>query len=141
VLELAAGLGLPGILAAQIASEVTISDYVPEAVELMQSSAMLNQCTNVHCRLLNWYELPTDLKAEVLLLSDINYEASAFEVLYHVLIDFLARGSTILLSSPQRLMAKPFIERLLPYCVKQHEELITLDEEQTYISVLVLTMR
>jgi hypothetical protein len=35
-------------------------------------------------------------------------------------------------------MAKPFIERLLPYCVDQEEQLIVLEGEQTYISILVL---
>src|SRR5689334_17781361 len=38
VLELAAGLGLPSLLAAQLATEVTCSDYIPDAVEMMQRS-------------------------------------------------------------------------------------------------------
>jgi len=139
VLELAAGLGLPGILAAQLAAEVTISDYAPGALVLIQSSMELNRLSNVHCRLLNWYSLPSDLASDVLLLSDINYEPSAFEVLYGVLIGFLSAGTTILLATPQRLMAKPFIERLLPYCVSQDELSVSLHDEQTFISVLVLS--
>ena len=138
VLELAAGLGLPGMVAAHIASEVTISDYIPEAVELMKSSVVLNGLTNVRCELLDWYNLPTDLTTDVLLLSDINYDPEAFEVLYQVLGGFLASGTTIILATPQRLMAKPFIERLLAFCTMQEEVQVSLNSEQTFITILVL---
>ena len=47
VLELAAGLGLPSLLAAQVATEVVCSDHVPAAVELMQQSIEKNQLTNI----------------------------------------------------------------------------------------------
>ena len=141
VLELAAGLGLPGIFAAHLAREVIISDYVPEAVTIMRSSVALNKCDNVHCRTLNWNKLPPDLNAEVLLVSDINYEPLAFEVLYKVLTDFLAKGTTILMATPQRLIAKTFIERLLPHCVAQHEEQVCLLGELTFISIFVLCER
>jgi predicted nicotinamide N-methyase len=138
VLELAAGLGLPGIVAAHMAREVIISDYMPEAVSVMQSSVALNGLSNVQCRLLDWNGLPADPDADVLLLSDINYEPAAFEILYAVLMGFLAKGTVILLATPQRLMAKPFVERLLSYCVAQEEQLIDLNGESSFISVFVL---
>ena len=140
VLELGAGLGLPGILAAQSAREVTISDHVPEAVAFMRSSVELNGLINVHCAIFNWDALPPGLTADVLLLSDINYDPSAFEILSQVLLGFLSQGTTILLTTPQRLMARPFIERLLPYCVVQQEQLIAQHGEQTFISVLVMSL-
>jgi predicted nicotinamide N-methyase len=138
VLELAAGLGLPGLLVAHLAKEVTISDYAPEAVTIMQTSVVLNELTNINCRELNWYALPPDLATDVLLLSDINYDPSAFEVLYKVLLGFLNKGTTIVLTTPQRLMAKPFIEWLLPYCIQKEELEITHRQEVAFISILVL---
>ena len=138
VLELAAGLGLPGIVAAHLASEVVISDYAPEAVVTIRSSVELNGLGNVQCQVIDWNSLPPDLESEVILLSDINYDPAAFEVLYDVLQDFLAKGSTLILATPQRLMAKPFIERLLPDCVEQDEQLIQLNGESAFISLFVL---
>jgi len=138
VLELAAGLGLPGILAAHYASQVTISDYVPDAVQAMTQAVALNALTNITCRWLDWSALPPDLSAEVLLLSDINYDPSAFEVLLQVLTGFLSKGTTIILTTPQRLMARPFIEQLLPYCIQQEEIAVSLQDEHTFINVLVL---
>lgn len=138
VLELAAGLGLPGIVAAHYASQVTISDYIPDAVNVMTSAVALNAGYNIICRQLDWYQLPSDLSTDVLLLSDINYEPAAFETLKTVLMNFLDQGTTIILATPQRLMARPFIELLLPFCVQQEEIPVSLQDEQAFISVLVL---
>jgi predicted nicotinamide N-methyase len=135
VLELAAGLGLPSLLAAAYAKEVHCSDYIQEAVDIAQQSISYNKLTNIHCSLLDWNHLPENLTADVLLLSDINYEQAAFEILFNVLQRFLNNGSTIILSTPQRIMAKPFIERLLPWCIHQEEIVV---QENVLTAVLVL---
>jgi predicted nicotinamide N-methyase len=138
VLELAAGLGLPSLLTSQLATKVTCSDYVPEAVELMQQSVQENKLKNINARLIDWNHLPNDLFVDVLLLSDINYEPQAFETLFKVIISFLEKGTTILLSTPQRLMAKPFIDRLLPYSKLWEEKTITAVTPSVTCSVYVL---
>ncbi len=138
VLELAAGLGLPSLLAAQLATQVTFSDYIPEAVELMQKSIHENKLENINATLIDWNHLPDDLTVDVLLLSDINYEPKAFETLFKVIISFLEKGTTIILSTPQRLMAKPFIDRLLPYSKLWEEKTITAVTPAVNCSVYVL---
>ncbi len=138
VLELAAGLGLPSLLTAQLATKVTCSDYVPEEVELMQRSIHENKLQNVNSRLIDWNYLPNDLSIDVLLLSDINYEPKAFETLFNIIISFLEKGTTIILSTPQRLMAKPFIDRLLPYSKLWEEQTITAVTPAVNCSVYVL---
>lgn len=139
VLELAAGVGLPSLVAALSAAEVCCSDYLPEAIELIQQSVELNRFANMHCELLNWHHLPETIQADVLLLSDINYDPAEFEVLYAVLTTFLDKGTTIILTTPQRLMARAFIERLLPRCTRNEELLIQQDTGTAVrISCLVL---
>jgi methyltransferase-like protein 23 len=138
VLELAAGLGLPSLIAARFAHHVCCSDYLPETLSVIQASVDHNQLRNVDCRLLNWYYLPQDLSADVLLLSDINYDHNAFETLYDVLMRFLKKGTTILLSTPQRLMAKPFIDRLMLYCTHQQEIAVPHLHQTVMTTLLVL---
>ena len=138
VLELAAGLGLPSLLAARYAREVSASDHIPEAVELMKRSADHNGALNMQCSLLNWDHLPESISSDVLLLSDINYDPAVFDNVYSLVQRFLNNGTTIILSTPQRLMAKPFIDRLLPYCKKRDELLVENSGQQTIVSVLVL---
>jgi predicted nicotinamide N-methyase len=138
VLELAAGLGLPSLLAAQLAAQVTCSDYVPEAVELMQRSIQQNKLENINAMVIDWNHLSDDISVDVLLLSDINYEPQVFETLFNVIISFLEKGTTILLSTPQRLMAKPFIDRLLTYSKLWEEKTITTVTPAVTCSVYVL---
>lgn len=134
VLEIAAGLGLPSVYAAGFAHTVCCSDYVQEPLDFVFESAQLNQLNNLTCEVLNWNNLPDDIEADVVLLSDINYEPSAFKSLFSMLQRFLQEQTTVILSTPQRLMAKPFIEQLLPYCVYTEEQQI----DDTAISVYVL---
>jgi len=138
VLELAAGLGLPAFVAARYAKTVSCSDYLQEAVDTMGQSVQHLQLFNVSCQLLDWSHLPNELTTDILLLSDINYDPGQFDQLYQVLQRFLQQGTTILLTTPQRLMAKPFIEKLLPFCKQQHEMTVLYNQVNTPISLLVL---
>lgn len=138
VLELAAGLGLPSLLAAQFAKEVTVSDYMEDAVELTKRSADYNTIKNIKCRVIDWNKLDKKLNPDVLLLSDINYEPGSFDTLYNVLTAFINRGTTVLLSTPQRLVAKSFMNRLQPWCRQTHHIEITNKEEAILTSVWLL---
>jgi predicted nicotinamide N-methyase len=134
ILELAAGLGLPSLVAAKFAATLVCSDYIQEPLNLVEQSIVLNKLNNVECRILDWNNLPEDLSTDVLLLSDINYEPAAFNQLLKVIEFFLQNNSTIILATPQRIMAKPFIEVVLPFCIEQTETAI----EETIVSILVL---
>jgi predicted nicotinamide N-methyase len=138
IVELAAGLGLPSMIAAKYASHVLCSDYHAEPVAIMQQSALHNGLNNLHAKILNWQSLPGDLQADVVLLSDINYEPKEFEQQYHLINSFLQKNTLIILSTPQRLAGKKFIEQLLPLC-KHQEEIIGFSEEnEVVINVFVL---
>jgi predicted nicotinamide N-methyase len=138
VLELAAGLGLPGLVAARYAKAVCCSDYLQEAVDTMECTVQHLQLSNVTCQVLDWNYLPDDLTTDILLLSDINYDREQFDPLYEVLQRFLQQNTTILLTTPQRLMAKPFIEKLLYYCKQQYEMRVFYQQQHTPISLLLL---
>lgn len=139
VLELAAGLGLPSLLAAQYCASITMTDYLPEPVELMAASIHYNHLSNATAHILNWNNIPESINTDILLMSDINYEPSVFEIVFGVIQRFINSGSTIMLSTPQRLMAKPFIERLLPWCSRQEEVVVERNNETIPATILVLS--
>jgi methyltransferase-like protein 23 len=138
VLELAAGLGLPGIFCASYACQVCISDIEPQAVELARQSALHNKLVNIDCRVIDWNYVQEMIAPDVLLLSDINYEPAQFEKLFSVISYFLANQCTIILSTPQRLMAKDFITPLLVYCKEQTATTIEQENQKADISIFVL---
>lgn len=134
VLELAAGLGLPSLFASRFASSVLCSDYEATAVRFIQMNIKLNNIPNMLCEKLDWTQLPSEIEADILLLSDINYNPEDFDALKKLFEHFLATGKTILLSTPQRLAGKAFISELLPSCILNEERWY----DQTAINVLVL---
>jgi predicted nicotinamide N-methyase len=138
VLELAAGLGLPSLLSAQIAKHVICSDAAEDAVEFIKKSINATVHKNISARQINWHQLPADLDAEVVLMSDINYNPDEFIQLEKTIHQFLQQQSTVIISTPQRLMAKPFIEKILPFCIHQTEIEIKEPANTTACTIFVL---
>ncbi len=138
VLELAAGLGLPSLLSALYSTHVIASDYLHEAVAFIKQSADINHLQNIQCRLIDWNRIDESITCDVLLLSDINYAPVAFDQLFLVIQNFLQKGATVLLSTPQRLSAKSFLESLSGWRIAEKEMVIQHNNETIYTSVWVL---
>ncbi|MBI1341547.1 MAG: hypothetical protein GC171_01300 [Terrimonas sp.] len=138
VLELAGGLGLPSMLSAKYAERVIVSDYAFEAVFFQNKSIDRNQLKNISCVQLNWHTLPDHLDADLILLSDINYDPIEFETIYAVLLRFINQGSTIIISTPQRIQGRDFLELLMPLCSWQEEITVTHLDQQVAVTILVL---
>lgn len=138
VLEIGAGLGLPSLVAARFAASVHCTDVSPEAIDIVQASAERLNLKNVYPSVLDWQQLPADLTPDVLLLSDINYEPAAFHHLQTVVKSFLDKNTRILLSTPQRLVAKEFILPLLKHCIFQQEVEVAHNGTKVATAVLVL---
>jgi methyltransferase-like protein 23 len=135
VLELAAGLGLPSLIAAKYADKVCCSDYLKEAVDVAGKNVLHNQLLNVDCRVYNWLHLPDELSADILLMSDVNYDPAEFDQLNSLCERFLLRGTTIILATPGRIMAKKFIHRI-DYWVKEKTEFIINTDDPVYVYLL-----
>lgn len=138
VVEIAAGLGLPAFYASQFATDTIVSDYAAEAVQWMQQNIGLNGLLNIEAKLINWNNLPPDLHANTLLLCDVNYDPSQFEALLKMIHHFLAKGSTIILTTPQRLVGRSFISSFLEHVIINEVLEIQQDEKLHLINVLVL---
>jgi predicted nicotinamide N-methyase len=140
VTELAAGLGLPSLFAARYAAKVYCSDIEPAAVALLEQSVQHNRFNNVRCSVKSWSDYLGGINPHTLLLSDINYEPEYFDSLLEVIQYYLEHRCTVIISTPQRLMAKSFIEKLLLYCVHQEEKIIHETRQETAVSIFVLKL-
>ena len=134
VLETGSGSGLPSFIAARWAASVCITDAVPEALEFLQLTKRHFPQKQITTGLLDWHTADTYPPADVLLLSDVNYDPRHFHAVRKLIDHYYNNGAAVILSSPHRLMAKPFIEELLAWSI--HQEVFTIDA--TEISVFVL---
>jgi predicted nicotinamide N-methyase len=139
VLELGAGIGLPSLMMADITKSIQISDYNLEAVELLRKNIEHLELENAEALKLDWNALPEAIHLEVLILSDINYDPTQFETLTKLIEKFIHQGSTVILSTPQRIMASPFVLALSTFIIADYVELVDENGVNQEISILVLS--
>lgn len=109
VLELGAGLGLPGLAAAVGGARVTLTDWAPEAVVAARDNAGRNG-VEVEALVCDWRAaepLVSRAPWDLVLLADVLYEARNVPPL----LELLPRlGREVLLADPGRATAEPFLE-------------------------------
>ena len=139
VLELGAGIGLPALMMAGITKSIQISDYDLEAVALLKKNIEHLQLQNAEALQLDWNNVPENLNPEVVILSDVNYDPIQFDTLINLIDKFVNQGCTILLSTPQRIMASPFVQKLETYITDRYEVLVDEKGIKKEISIFVLS--
>ena len=139
ILEIGAGIGLPSLMMAGIAKSIQISDYDKEAVDLLQKNIEHLQLQNAEALQLDWNAIPENIEPDVVLLSDVNYDPAQFDVLIQLIEQFILQGSSIILSTPQRIMASPFVQKLETYIKERYDKLVDENGIHKEISILVLS--
>ncbi len=110
--ELGCGLGLAGIAAALDGARVVFTDFEPDALAFARANHALNLGAPGRTRLLDWREPPGDLRARLVLASDVLYERRFFEPFLATLLRVLEPGGTALVAEPGRTMAEGVVEAL-----------------------------
>jgi predicted nicotinamide N-methyase len=127
-------------MAARWASTVICYDHNQTAIEFAALSTEYHQLKNVNTCTIDWNQLPPYLETDVVLLSDVNYDPSAFEWQQEIILSFLQKNVTVLLSTPQRIQARSFLLPLMNYCRHNEEFHIKHEDKEVIISVMVLKM-
>ncbi len=113
LLELGAGVGLPGIVArAHGAAAVRQTDHISEALTLCRANAETNGVDGIELALANW-DAWTDARSyDVIIGSDVIYERSAHAPLAAILECNLAPGGRVLLADQGRMDTPKFLDDL-----------------------------
>lgn len=111
VLELGAGVGLPGIVAAASGAEVVQTDRDEDALALCRRNAERNG-VGVECRLADWSEWTSVERYDWVIASDVLYRSSLHGPLRSVLESSVTAGGRLLLSDPLRSASMPLLESL-----------------------------
>jgi predicted nicotinamide N-methyase len=112
VLELGCGLGLLGVVAARHGARVLCTDYEADALAFARYNALQNGCRHIRFRLVDWRYPALKRRYDVILASDVIYEARNFGPLVALLQRFLARGGPAFFADPGRPNAVPFFALL-----------------------------
>jgi predicted nicotinamide N-methyase len=118
VLELGAGVGLPGIVAQSLGAAVTQTDHQEAALDLARRNAEQNGVAGIRTLLLDWRRFDHDERYDVVLGSDVLYERTLHASLAALFPRLLAPAGDgrpdglLLVSDPLRPQALDFMDSL-----------------------------
>jgi methyltransferase-like protein 23 len=112
VLELGAGTGLPGIVAASLGARVVQADRQEVALHVCRLNGARNGTAAVEYRLADWADWADGRRYDWLLGSDILYAEGQHPVLRRIFESNLAPGGRVLLADPFREASLPLLEAL-----------------------------
>ena len=135
ILELGAGLAIPSFIASRYAKKVMVSDHSEDAVWLMRKNIEELKLEHSRAEQMDWNDLPDDIRADTVLMSDVNYFPQDFDPLVKIIHKFLDAGSIIILSTPGRLAGKSFVAFLVPYIA--YRETVNISGTEILIAVLI----
>lgn len=112
VLELGAGVGLPGLVAHRLGATVWQTDHQPIALNLAVTNAQQNGATGIEHFVADWRTWTHTRVYDILLGADILYERALYPALEHIFTRNLASGGRLLLADPGRPQALDFAAHL-----------------------------
>ena len=112
VLELGAGVGLPGLVAQSLGASVTQTDFQTAPRALARRNARRNGVSGIVSLAGDWRRFPPLPPFDVVLGSDILYERALHPALLALLPAVTAPGGLLLLSDPLRPQAAVFVDGL-----------------------------
>ncbi len=112
ILELGAGTGLPGIVAAGLDARVVQTDRQQVALHVCRLNAERNGVTTIDHRLADWTAWDDTERYDVILGADVLYAEPLHAHLRHIFATNLAPGGTVLLADPFRKPSLRFLEAM-----------------------------
>lgn len=112
VLELGAGTGIPGIVAASLGARVLQIDRSDIAVHLCLRNIERNRASTVEVRSADWESFQSDVKFDLILGSDVLYATTMHARLRTICDEYLAPEGTVLFSDPLRSQSLPMLEAM-----------------------------
>jgi predicted nicotinamide N-methyase len=134
VLELGAGLGLPGLVAACKGARVTISDYQPDALKIASRNALRNGIEGVAFELADWRDWALREKFDWIIGSDVLYNPRSNPYVDRILRSNLAASGHLLFAHPGRRVTFDFLEELVASGFEDRQGMIPVTVDDSLLS-------
>jgi predicted nicotinamide N-methyase len=112
ILELGAGTGLPGILAASLGAKVVQTDRQNLVLHVCKLNAARNGVASIEQRLGDWTAWTDDARYDLIIGSDILYAEPLHPQLRHIFDTNLAPGGSVLIADPFRETSFALLEAM-----------------------------
>ena len=142
LLEIGAGIGMVGIVAAAFGHQVTLTEYNPDALNFARANAEANGCPQVRIEYLDWLEPAALPPFDLIVGSEVIYQAEMVPALLDLFKRYLASDGTILLADQVRETGLHFWEAAQAvYQVRARRHTMQSDTEKLHLVMLELTAK
>ena len=111
MLELGAGLGLCGVVAAALGAHVTQTDHDPATLAACARTGHLNGVTGIRCQPGDWHAWRDDARYDFIIGADIAYDSDDHAAILALCQRNLGAGGTVLIADPGRENQALFLNR------------------------------
>ena len=139
LIELGAGLGVAGLVAAAFGHRITISEYDRNALAFLEANRLENRCTRARVCRLDWNRLEVDAQFDLILGSELIYKESDFKAMRTLFRTLLKPGGEVLLAGEIRQTNKAFLDSMQSFFSIQISKQILRSESQA-ITLLLIRM-
>jgi predicted nicotinamide N-methyase len=112
VLDVGAGVGLQGLVAASLGAEVTQNDASPEALALCRRNAVRNGVAGITWQQCDWTLWTDRARYDLIIGSDVLYESEGHDALIAILAANLAPSGELWITDPGRPLTPWFLGKL-----------------------------
>jgi len=138
-LEIGAGTGFVGIVAASFGHRMTLSEYNPDALNFARANAVVNNCPQIAVVKLDWHQPQLEGKFDVIVGSEVTFRKEDIPALLELFQTYLNSTGEIILAGEMRQTSNIFFEQMNPFFhIKTYKKILRSDEEQ--IPVLLFRM-
>jgi predicted nicotinamide N-methyase len=134
VLELGAGLGLSGLVAARKGGRVTISDYQPEALKIASRNASRNGIEGVAFVLGDWRDWHLQERFDWIIGSDVLYNPRSNPCVARILTDNLDASGQLLFAHPGRQVTLGFLGELVAAGFQERRKIMPVSVDDSLLS-------
>jgi len=114
-LEIGAGIGVVGIVAASFGHRVLMSEHNPDALQFARANAAINNCDNLKIKDINWNKPVCDELFDQIIGSEVVYKKSDIKSLLMLFNKCLKPGGNITLAEEMRETGLIFLEEMGQY--------------------------
>ena len=142
ILELGAGLGVAGIVAAVLGHDVTLTEYDANALNFLRANVVLNHCGSARVAPLDWFAPDLEGHFDMIIGSEIVYQQNAVEALGRIFQQYLSPEGKVVLAERVRPTGAVFFEKMAgTYDIRTQKRTLRFKDKTETVVLFELSKR